>query len=146
MIRAPKLVVSRPMYAFDPATFGNPYDSDGPCGGSRTVDAVWFRRKNGRLVAAMGSYRLHANWGRWDGDAARPADTYEAWVAQHDDNRYGGGHLASWDGEALLCSDQRMTPAEAARRVEFLTLMLARYPDPPAGWDGWWTFPKADAR
>lgn len=131
MIRAARLAASRPMYAFDPATWNlTPY---GP-----VVRAVWFKRKKGRLVASMGVY--HPMVERRD---QRPTDgTYEAWIAAADDNRYGGAHTASWDGTALLNSDQPVSPEVAAERVAFLDAMLKGYPGVPAGFDGWWTFPR----
>lgn len=140
MIRASKLVVSRPMYAFVPGTLTG---VDWEFGGHRTVAAVWFRRKKGALVASMGTYDLSVGWGRaGDTRSGRPVDTFDAWVAAHADNRYGGRHLASWDGAALLCSDQPVSPGVAQERVVFLSAMLAGFPDPPAGYDGWWTSPR----
>lgn len=130
MIRAARLAVSRPMYAFDPTTW-KPTSY-----GGFVVDAAWFRRKKGRLVASMGNY--HPMVLRRD---RQPAEvTYEAWIAAADDNRYGGNHIASWDGEALLCTDQPVPPDVAAERIEFLGAMLRGCPEPPAGFDGWWTF------
>lgn len=143
MIRAPRLVISRPMYAFNPATFGG---EDWPFGGYRELGAAWFRRKNGRLNAVMGTYRLGASWGR-PYDPPPPADTFDAWVGQHTDNRYGGTHLASWDGRALLCTKPAaVTPRVVAQRVAFLDAMLGGYPSVPAGYDGWFTFPKETSR
>jgi hypothetical protein len=142
MIRAKRLASSRPMYAFDPDTFEG---EDHEYGGYREMRAVWFRRKNGVLVASMGRYRLSVGWG-YPGDDPKPDDMYDEWVARHADNRYGGSHLASWDGTALLCSDQPVSPEIAARRVEFLSAMLAGYPEPPANYDGWYEFPKETAR
>ncbi len=141
MIRARRFAVSRPMYAFNPTTFRDgPGGADHRYGGCREVDAVWFRRKNGRTLAATGTYTLSLGWGR-NGDRLEgpPEDTYEAWVAAHGDNRYGGDHLASWDGEALLCTPPAVTPELAARRVKFLAAMFTAYPAIPAGYDGWWT-------
>jgi hypothetical protein len=134
MIRAIRLAVSRPMYAFNPSTW-RPH----PAGSWFVVDAVWFRRKNGRTLAAMGTY--HPMVMRRDQE---PADgTYESWIGAADDNRYGGNHLASWDGAALLCTDPPAVPPEvAAERTAFLDAMLKGYPDPPPGHDGWWTFPR----
>jgi hypothetical protein len=135
VIRAPKLVVSRPMYAFDPTTWLS--------GGWPTVDAVWFKRKKGVLVAVMGTYHPMVTA---RGHDRRPADAYEAWIAAADDNRYGGHHESSWDGTALLTTDPaRIPPDLAAERTAFLTAVLAGYPHPPAGYDGWWTFPRESA-
>lgn len=132
MIRAARLAPSRSMYAFNPTTWRK------ASWGGFTVDAVWFKRKKGRLVASMGSYDPMVLC-----RDAEPTDgAYASWIAAADDNRYGGSHLASWDGEVLLCSDQPVAPDEMARRVEFLTVVLAGFPDPPVGWDGWYEVPR----
>lgn len=141
MIRAPKLLVSRPMYAFKPDTFRG---KDYRFGGGRVLDAVWFRRKKGVLNAVMGAYSLSVGWGK-PGDhlSAPPENTYDAWVALHSDNRYGGEHWSSWDGTALLTTDPpALAPDIVQERTEFLSTMLAGFPHPPAGFDGWWTFPR----
>lgn len=133
MIRAARLAPSRPMYAFNPDTW-----KPTTYGVGFQVDAVWFRRKNGKLLASMGTY--HPMVGRRD---LQPTDGLCAsWIAAADDNRYGGSHLASWDGSALLCSDQPVAPDVAAERVVFLDAMLRGYPEVPSGHDGWWTFQK----
>lgn len=126
MIRAPKLTVSRPMYAFDPDSFDD-----------QTVRAVWFKRKQGGLVAVMGQYRFFNLDRRLDDPT-----TYGGWVALHSDNRYGGQHIASWDGESLT-TEPRCAPDVAARRLAFLETVLAANPDPPQGYDGWWTFERS---
>jgi hypothetical protein len=140
MIRAARLVPSRPMYAFEPSTFGAGYDAK--FRGVRVLRAVWFRRKKGKLVASMGSYELSAYWQRIE---EAPPNTYEAWVAQHTDNSCGGEHLASWDGTALLCTDQPVSPEVMAERIAFLDAMLRGFPDPPAGFDGWYEVAKEGA-
>lgn len=130
MIRVARVAVSRPMYAFDPATFQTV---------TRSAMAVWFRRRKGTLNAVMGVYTF---FDVTPNQAPPLPDSYEGWVARHCDNRYGGSHIASWDGVALLSTDQAVTPAEAARRVEFLDAMLRDFPQVPAGFDGWWAFPR----
>lgn len=132
MIRAEKLAVSRPAYAFDPTTWvSNEH-------GQWFVDAVWFKRKGGVLVATMGTYHPFIQPYR-----DQPTDgRYDSWIAAANDNRYGGTHIASWDGQALLCSDPRVTPEAAATRIAFLDAMLGSFPHVPPGFDGWWTFPK----
>ncbi len=137
MIRAPRLAVSRPMYAFRPESWRR-------AGGyGYEVDAVWFRRKNGRTLAAMGTYHPMVTPLADEPDG----DDYASWIAAANDNRYGGSHDASWDGEALLCTDlSAVSPEVAAERTEFLAAMLAGFPDPPPGFDGWFTFPRGGAR
>jgi hypothetical protein len=137
MIRAGRLAPSRPMYAFDPATWAKD-----TWGNGFHVDAVWFKRKSGLLTAFMGSY--HPMVCHRDQSPAEP--TYEAWIAAADDNRYGGAWLASWNGQGLLSYDQPISPEETAKRVQFLDAMLRGFPEPPAGYDGWWTFPKGPTR
>ncbi len=155
MIRAPRLAVSRPMYAFDPATWEpryfhvDPhwtppsgwepcYREGQPTGG--VVRAVWFRRKNGKTLAAMGTYSPHI----YGFQITEPTtDDYQTWIEAADDNRYGGSHWSSWDGSALLTTDPpSVTPDVAAERIEFLDAMLRGFPHPPAGYDGWWTMPR----
>jgi hypothetical protein len=133
VIRADRLAPSRPMYAFNPATWAKD-----TWGNGFNVAAVWFKRKSGVLTAFMGDYRPMVI--RRDRQPA--GDTYEVWITAADDNRYGGSWLASWNGTGLLSYDQPVTPDETAKRVKFLDAMLRGYPAPPAGFDGWWTFPR----
>jgi hypothetical protein len=131
MIRAPRLVVSRPMYAFKPDTWRTGVYV-------RQVDAVWFKRKGGRLVAVMGRYSPMVTYG-----VTPDSYGYADWIAAADDNRYGGHHIASWDGTALLCTDPpAVDPETSARYIQFLDQMLRGFPDVPAGYDGWFTFPR----
>lgn len=128
MFRIETVPLSRTAYAFNPTTWrATSYGFE--------VDAVWFRRKHGRVTAVMGTY--HPMVERRDQQPT--ASTYEAWIAAADDNRYGGAHLASWDGE-MLTTEPRLAPPVAATRIGFLAQVLAGYPDPPAGYDGWWVF------
>jgi hypothetical protein len=116
------------MYAFWPESFR------GTSRYSRKVDAVWFKRKNGLLTAAMGTYGLF-----FVGVGTEPTDdTYEGWVVAHEDNRYGPSCRARWNGTKFWSTSEG--PVENGARLDFLTGMLAGFPDPPAGWDGWWTF------
>ncbi len=133
MIRTERrLVVSRPAYAFDPSTWHSNEH------GQWFVDAVWFKRKHGVLVATMGVYHPFVQPFR-----DQPTDgRYESWIGAANDNRYGGDHVASWDGDALLCSDPRITPEASAARIAFLDVMLTGFPNVPPGFDGWYIFPK----
>lgn len=136
MIRVERLAVSRPTYAFNPQTWRcNEH-------GQWFVDAVWFKRKSGVLTATMGTYHPFIQPFR-----DQPTDgRYESWIAAANDNRYGGTHLASWDGDTLLCSDPRVRTEVALARIPFLGAMLNGFPNVPAGFDGWWTFPKGGGR
>ncbi len=136
MIRAPRLAVSRPMYAFNPDTWRK--SSVG-----YEVDAVWFKRKDGILSAVCGTYHpmvMGGNFGK------NPTDgRYESWIAAADDNRYGGSWAAKWNGTGLLVYSTPVAPEVMQEYIDFLDPMLKNYPDVPAGFDGWWTFPKASA-
>lgn len=134
MIKVYRLVVSRPMYAFDPSTW---FVDDAHC--VRRVDAVWFKRRNGVLLATIGCYYPMVE--RVD---VRPAvDTYAEWIAAADDNRYGGTWSARSNGETTWFAEQEYRTGDATRRAqELLTAALAAFPNPPAGYDGWWTFPR----
>ena len=132
MIRAPRLVPSRPMYAFNPAAWRERYP------GSFEVDAVWFKLKNGILSAVCGTY--HPMVLRSD---RQPTDgTYETWIATADDNRYGGSWVAKWDGTGLLVYATPVLPEVMEEHISFLDPMLKNFPDVPPSYDGWWTFPK----
>ncbi len=134
MIRAARLAVSRPMYAFNPATWRE----------SRVgfeVDAVWFKRKDGVISAVCGTYSpmvLGGNYGR-----SPTEGTYESWIAAADDNRYGGSWSAKWNGTGLLVADTPVSPEQTQRYIDFLDPMLRNFPNVPAGYDGWHAFPKA---
>lgn len=131
MIRVTRLVVSKPMYALKPDTWR-------PSGipGIYQVDAVWFKRKRGKLVATMGTYQPMVL--RRDQQPA--GDTYEEWIAAADDNRYGGDWTAVWDGEGLMCARQPVSAAMTHERSSFLDAVLKGFPNVPDGYDGWWTF------
>ncbi|MFI5938023.1 hypothetical protein [Actinoplanes sp. NPDC051494] len=132
MIRAARLAVSRPMYAFKPDTWRERYV------GSFEVDAVWFKRKDGILSAVIGTY--HPMVLGWHNE---PTDgTYESWIAAADDNRYGGSWAAKWNGDGLLCFDTPVAPDTVHEHIDFLNPMLKNFPDVPTGYDGWWTFPR----
>ena len=131
MIRAHRLAVSRPMYAFDPTT----WRASGSHGFE--VDAVWFKRKNGILAATQGVY--HPMVLRRD---AQPADdTYATWIAAADDNRYGGKWIAQWDGTGLRVYATPVSPETADGYIRFLSSVLEGHPAPPAGYDGWYEIP-----
>lgn len=158
MIRAPRLVPSRPMYAFRPESFrvslrewdpeARVYvfpertpDADGFYRGSASVDACWFRRRSGVLVASTGRYGFHL----FPGHPGVVDDSYLAWVAAHWDNRYGGGCQARLTDDGRFWSESEDPEAHIAE-LAFLRRMLAGFPDPPNGYDGWWTFQKEDKK
>jgi hypothetical protein len=133
--------VSRPMYAFDPTTWRAMFHESRPRGGE--VQAVWFRYRAGKPVATVGTYNPMVECR----DAQPEAATYQAWVEAADDNRYGGGWFARSDGVRTWFADpSTVTPADEARARELLAAALAAFPEPPPGFDGWWTFPKQQER
>lgn len=128
MIRAEKFLISRPMYAFDPTSLRT------TLGNQRSLRAVWFKRKSGILAANAGWYSLLAR------KPAPKSDDWRDWVTWADDNRYGATCQASYGGR--LWTADSITITEATAWEELLAPMLAAYPNVPAGYDGWWTFPK----
>lgn len=93
------------------------------------VTAVWFRRKDGKLTAHLGSL--------WDISRERPTDV-TSWLEEMWDGRYGGNCHARWDGECLWAPET--TWARMVEDQATLDAMLKGFPEAPAGYDGWWTF------
>lgn len=121
MFREDRFLISRRLYAVD-------LDSLRTGDGDATLDAVWFRRKNGITAACTG--RL------WDIQRPEPADVAE-FLARLDDGRYGGTCHGRWDGASYWGN---VTLAEQERHLAVLRPMLANYPAIPGGHDGWWRF------
>lgn len=109
------------------------------------VDAVWFRRRrrggygpNGAVVtvACVGCL-----WGLQD---RPPADGRE-FLERHTDGRYGGHCEGRWDGTGYWGAEE---PDVRDEHLALLRPMLDGYAhDPhnpviPAGYDGWYVFPK----
>lgn len=135
MIRVERLAISRPMYAFNPDTWHN-------TAGNPHVEAAWFKRRHGTIVVTIGHYHpMVLN------RSSRPtSDTYQAWIAAADDNRYGGTWSARSNGETTWFVEQEYRTAAATNRArDLLAAALAAYPEVPAGYDGWYGFPKAGA-
>jgi hypothetical protein len=93
-----------------------------------SVQAVWFRRRDGRTMACVG--RL------WDFQDEKPK-TVEQFLERHDDGRYGGSTEGRWDGVGYWGSE---LPGIRAEHLELLEPMLEHFPEVPPGFDGWWTF------
>lgn len=92
------------------------------------VDALWFRKKQGVLVATLGTI-------------SDPTDSglvsFEDFVDGFKYGRYGGNVAATWDGESLW------TPIAhpdfvRGRMINVLKPALKSFPEIPAGWDGWY--------
>lgn len=123
------------MYAFNPDTWREQRP------GSFEVDAVWFKRKDGILSAVRGTYHPFVY-----PFANEPTDgTYDSWIAAANDSRYGGKWAAKWNGTGLLVYKTPVTPEQTQAHIDFLAPMLDNYPNPPAGYDGWFTFSKEAA-
>jgi hypothetical protein len=94
------------------------------------VDAVWFRRRRGTLVACIGHL-----WDHQD-----PPTTVAEFLARHDDGRHGGTTAARWDGSGYWSNGASLLLQEA--HLVILRPMLENYPAVPPGYDGWYTFRK----
>lgn len=131
MYREDKFVLSHRPYAVDLASFRIDEIGAGWRGeyAHATVNAVWFRRKNGINQAVVGEL--------WDSQWTIPKDAVQ-FLEQHEDGRYGGRPFARWDGTNFWCAGQ--DPEENARYLELLKPMLAAFPAIPDGYDGWWRF------
>lgn len=131
MIREDRFVVSRKPFAVDLGSLRQEEPRtiyDGSLSTTAYLDAVWFRRRRGVTVACIGHL--------WDNQAP-PADAH-AFLAAHDDGRYGGTCEGRWDGENYWGAQK---PETIAAHLELLQPMLANYPELPAGnWSGWWRF------
>lgn len=127
MIREDRFLISRNPYAIDlnslrvtePGSHGSVWAE---------VDAVWFRRRRGVTVACTGTLR--------DLQDTTPTSSH-AFLAAHDDGRYGGRCHARWDGSRYWGAQE---PFRMALDLELLEPMLAAYPAIPDGYDGWWRF------
>lgn len=98
------------------------------------VDAVWFRRRNGRTVACVGYL--------WNHQSPAPGSA-EDFLERFTDGRYGGECLGRWDGERYWGAQH---PDVIERHLALLQPMLDNHPDVPPGYDGWHTFRTAKAQ
>lgn len=134
MIREDEHVLSRRPYAVDLTSLrSGPLPTaglDSPTVYRVGLDAVWFRRKNGVVVATLGQL--------WDSQSPAPADAAAA-LRYHDDGRYGGDWIARWDGSRYIGA-RGYPPDTMAAHLAILRPALERYPAVPAGHDGWWRF------
>lgn len=130
MRREDKFVLSHRPYAVDLGSLAvsEKHRRDGSSFYHATVEAVWFRRRRGVLVASFGKL--------WDFQDGKP-ETAQGFLSRHADGRYGGTVMTRWDGEGLWTT---MDLAESQEHLKILRPMLENYPEVPAGFDGWWTF------
>ena len=121
MIRETRFLISRRPYAVD-------LDSLRVGDSTSRINAVWFRRRGGVTAACVGYL--------WDIQRPKPCDAAE-FLARHGDGRYGGSCEGRWDGHGYWGAQD---PGEIKRHLALLRPMLANYPNPPYGYDGWWRF------
>jgi len=137
MHREDKFVMSHRGYAVDLSSFRIDEIRTGWKGeyACATVNAVWFRRKNGVSQAVAGEL--------WDSQWDIPKDAVQ-FLEQHEDGRYGGRPFARWDGTGVWYAGQ--DPEENTRHLELLRTVLDAYhadpkaPDLSARWSRWWRF------
>lgn len=132
MIRTDKFLISKRLYAVDLGSLHtvreetpkgrHPYYVDG------RINAVWFRRKDGVTAACIGAL--------WDLQHPAPSDA-RAFLAAHEDGRYGGDCYGRWDGESYWGN---VTLEQQEQHLAVLRPMLAAFPAIPPGYDGWWRF------
>jgi hypothetical protein len=127
VIREDRFLISRRLYAIDRGSLTVHEPSEHGSAWAQ-VNAVWFRRKQGVTAACIGTIR----------DLQNPAPSdVAAFLAAHDDGRYGGDCDGRWDGERYWGAQE---PATIEQHLALLRPMLAAYPAIPAGYDGWWRF------
>lgn len=122
MDRADRFTVSGKLYAVDLASFTLNERRRG------SMDAVWYRRKNGVTYANTG--RL---WGYGD------ATTAEGFLDEIGTRVYGPMTHARYGPDGLW-TPGAVSPAEMDGYVCLLSPMLTDIPSVPAGFDGWWKF------
>jgi hypothetical protein len=129
MRREDRFVMSHKPFAVDLSSLREEHDFS-------YVDAVWFRRRRGVAVACIGN--LHA--------ILHPApSTALEFCERHTDGRHSGDCQGRWDGTGYWDAEQ---PSVAAKHLAILRPMLDDYAhDPknpviPAGYDGWYVFPR----
>jgi hypothetical protein len=134
MIRDTKFLISRKPFAIDLATVtATQHERGDRYALSGTANALWFRRKEGTTRACLGTLKL------WHHFLTEPVDLTDprAILSANLDGRYGGDCHARWDGTGYWGAEE---PHAQALHLTVLEPMLANYPDPPSGHDGWWRF------
>lgn len=134
MKREDKFVLSRNQYAVDLGSLRLAYpeyvnDSDW-ARQTWTIDVVSFRRVKGVLRACAGTID--------DRQDEVPTIGTEFLSRIDGLRRLSVTPLARWDGTSYWCFGQ--DPEENSRLLALLKTMLAGYPDPAPGFDGWWRF------
>jgi hypothetical protein len=125
MVKASRWLVSLPLYAIRPETFG----ASALRNGNVQVDAVWFSRRRGVTRASAGYL--------WDALNPVPA-TLDEFLARYE-NVYGGCCEGRWDGLTYFAPNGAVCAVQEAH-MAVLAPMLAAPGEVPAGYDGWWGF------
>lgn len=134
MIREDKFLISRKPFAVDLATLtGEQHERGDRTAYSGTINALWFRRKDGVTRACLGTLDLWAHFLPEPLDLDDPRNVLAADL----DGRYGGTCHARWDGTGYWGSEE---PHQQALDLSVLEPMLTNYPALPPGYDGWWSF------
>ena len=128
MRREQRFVLSHRPYAVALASYSVEAGHAGTGSGWCRINAVWFRRRDGRTLACVGELRTTMR--------PIPRDAQD-FLVNFTDGRYGGACKGRWDGNRYWGAQE---PDVIDQHLELLKPMLEGYPAAPAGWDGWWTF------
>ncbi|GAA3709196.1 MULTISPECIES: hypothetical protein [Streptomyces] len=137
MIRETRFLISRKPFAIDLSTVtarqvkhgdSNPYYHL-----HGQANALWIRRQKGVDRACIGTLSLFRQYMREPVDLDDPRAILTADL----DGRHGGECLGRWDGTRYWGAQE---PALMEQHLEILRPLLANHENPPAGYDGWWTF------
>jgi hypothetical protein len=134
VIRSDRFLISQKPFAIDLSTVtGEQHERGDLYAFSGSVNALWFRRKDGVTRACTGTLSLFSHF------LPEPLDLDDphAVLSADLDGRYGGTCHARWDGTGYWGAEN---PETAAADLAILRPMLAHYPAIPEGWDGWWRF------
>lgn len=121
--------ISKKLYAINPDTIQNRYTGDNHAGLPMykvSIEAIWFRRKNGVEVASKGFLWDHAVGKEW---------TVEDFINEADTGRYGGSPIGSWDGEDVIGVTNYQAILELVKELDPI---LNAYPAIPQGYQGWY--------
>ncbi|WP_026931201.1 hypothetical protein [Glycomyces tenuis] len=130
MIRSEKFLISQRPYAINLDSFTvEERDMNDRMYWVVDVESVWFRRRRGATVAAIGHIQSY-NFDH------RPADVH-SFLTGLDDSRDSGRCEGRWDGTRYWGAQE---PNVIEKHLALLRPMLDNYPAIPDGFDGWWRF------
>lgn len=134
MIRSDRFLISQKPYAVDLSTLTGEQQPRGDLiAFSGSINALWFRRKDGVTRACTGTLGLFSHFL----SAPLDLDDPHAILAAKLDGRYGGTTRGRWDGDGYWGAEN---PETVAADLAILRPMLANYPNLPPGHSGWWRF------